>query len=55
MSSLTPREPFGRVISLREALGQLFEDSMVGLDRFCRRIWTERDGASPTPRFAATK
>lgn len=34
MNSLTPWEPFDGMISLREALARLFEDSMVGLGRF---------------------
>ncbi|HEY1388117.1 MAG TPA: Hsp20/alpha crystallin family protein [Ktedonobacterales bacterium] len=34
MSSLTPWEPFDGMISLREALNRLFEESMVGLGRF---------------------
>jgi HSP20 family protein len=34
MNSLTPWEPLDGMISLREALSRLFEDSMVGLGRF---------------------
>jgi HSP20 family protein len=34
MSSLTPWEPLDGMISLREAVSRLFEDSMVGLGRF---------------------
>jgi HSP20 family protein len=34
MSSLTPWEPREGMISLREALSRLFEESMVGLGRF---------------------
>jgi HSP20 family protein len=34
MNSLTPWEPLDGMISLREALNRLFEDSMVGLGRF---------------------
>jgi HSP20 family protein len=34
MSNLTPWEPWEGMISLREALSRLFEDSMVGLGRF---------------------
>ena len=34
MNSLTSWEPFDGMISLREALNRLFEDSVVGLGRF---------------------
>jgi HSP20 family protein len=34
MNSLTPWEPLDGMISLREALNRLFEDSVVGLGRF---------------------
>ncbi len=34
MNSLTPWEPLDGMMSLREALNRLFEDSVVGLGRF---------------------